>query len=114
MTASNRQSKRLVGFVASVQQCIIQFQGKLLVKYAENSHYNLGNPGQRTAFVNWSIYLAAHPAAGNTSGAINPGGKPVNQLACLVQNLNAELDYSKGNVTDFRLSLPSEGNLASG
>jgi hypothetical protein len=85
---------------------------KLLVKYAEDNHYNLGNTSQRTAFVNWVNGLAAHPAADNNYGAIGPEGKPVDQLASLVQNLEAELDYSKGNVSNFPATNPvSDANF---
>lgn len=73
---------------------------KLLVKYAQDSGYNLQDATQRTAFVNWVNKLADTPDANNRDGA-EIGGKPVSQLGTLVQNLDAELDYSKGNVANF-------------
>ncbi|MBE1161407.1 LysM peptidoglycan-binding domain-containing protein [Dyella acidiphila] len=73
----------------------------LLTKYAQDKGYNLQNADQRNAFVNWVNQLAATPDANALSGAHTINGQTPNQLDSLVQNLNAELDYSKGNISNF-------------
>jgi hypothetical protein len=85
---------------------------KLLVKYAQDKGYNLQNASQRTAFLTWVNNLASKPAINDTNRTYSADGKPASELAFLVQNLNAELEYSKGDVTDFRPSDPGDRNVA--
>lgn len=73
----------------------------LLTKYAQDKGYDLQDPSQRNAFVNWVNQLAATPDSNNAIGAVGPAGQPVNQLATLAKNLDAELDYTKGDVSSF-------------
>jgi len=95
---------------------------KLLVKYAQDRGYNLQDPGQRAAFVGWVNKLAENPATDNTNRTNDPLLAPNTnkdvwltfhrtELDALVQNLNAELDHSNGNVTDFRASSPNDRYL---
>lgn len=83
----------------------------LLSKYAADKGYNLQDANQRTAFVNWVNQLAATPDANNTNHIVSETGATFTQLDSLVQNLDAELDATKGDVSQVGKTDPGDPNF---
>lgn len=83
----------------------------LLTKYAQDKGYNLQDANQRNAFVNWVNQLAATPDGNNYQHNVLETGQVPSQLDSLVQNLDAELDYTKGDVSNFGKTSSSDQNF---